>query len=356
MFKKEFIIAIDSFFCYNHNRFFLSMIRLSLSFINSMAGVLINYFSKREVNTLNETKNYITFLDMIANCIRDVYKEEVIVERSSSTKNNGVQMEGLMLRKVGEQVAPNFYLNQQFEEWKQGTKSLYEIVTDICHVFEEELQNNQHLAETICFEWEVMKENIFLRLINRDKNVQLLKKIPYMEFMDLAVVYFYSIDISKEVQGTVVLTKEHQQLLGVTIEELHETAKENTRKLRPVKVYQMGDLIAKVGKKLGMEGLAYNAEINFMYLFSNESTMFGAIAMFFEEELKQFAEKLNSSFYVLPSSIHEVILVPDNKMIALDKFVEMVQDINATQVHETEILSDSVYYYDKTAGQLRRVG
>ena len=171
MLRKEFIIAIDSFFCYNHNRFFLSMIRLSLSFINSMAGVLINYFSKREVYALN--KNYITFLDMVANCIRDVYKEEVIVEHSVSTKNNGVQMEGLMLRKVGEQVAPNFYLNQQFEEWKQGIKSLYEIVTEICHVFEEELQNNQHLAQTICFEWEVMKESIFLRLINRDKNIEL---------------------------------------------------------------------------------------------------------------------------------------------------------------------------------------
>ena len=73
-------------------------------------------------------------------------------------------------------------------------------------------------------------------------------------------------------------------------------------------------------------------------------------------ELKQFAEKLNCSFFILPSSIHEVILVPDNKMISLDKFVEMVQDINATQVHETEILSDSVYYYDKTGEQLRRVG
>ena len=68
----------------------------------------------------------------------DVYKEEVIVEHSISTKNNGVQMEGLMLRKVGEQVAPNFYLNQQFEEWKQGIKSLYDIVTNLCNVFEEE--------------------------------------------------------------------------------------------------------------------------------------------------------------------------------------------------------------------------
>ncbi len=305
---------------------------------------------------MNKNNNYITFLDMIANCIRDVYKEEVIVEHSVSTKNNGVQMEGLMLRKVGEQVAPNFYLNQQFEEWKQGTKSLYEIVTEICHIFEEELQNNQHLAETICFEWDTMKQNIFLRLINRDKNMELLKKVPYMEFMDLAVVYFYSIDISKEVQGTVVLTKEHQQLLGVTIEQLHQTAKENTRNLRPVKVYQMSDLIARVGEKLGIEGFEYNTEMNFMYLFSNESNMFGAIAMFFEEELKQFADKLNSNFYVLPSSIHEVILVPDNKMITLDKFIEMVRDINATQVQETEVLSDSVYYYDKTVGQLKRVG
>lgn len=330
------------------------MIRLSLLCINSMAGVLIDYFPRREVYVLN--KNYVAFLDMVMNCIRNVYKEEVIVERSVSTKNNGVQMEGLMLRKVGEQIAPNFYLNQQFEEWKQGTKSLYDIVTDICHVFEEELQNNQHLAETICFEWDKMKQSIFLRLINRDKNKELLKKVPYMEFMDLAVVYFYSIDIADDVQGTVILTKEHQKLLGITKEELHQKAVENTKRFRPVKLYQMGDLIDSVGQKLGVEGLEFNTEINFMYLFSNENNMFGAVAMFFEEELKKLAERLQCNFYILPSSVHEVILVPDNTMISLEKFLEMVKEINETQVKETEVLSDSVYYYDKKIESLRRIG
>ena len=293
---------------------------------------------------------------MVANCIRNVYQEEVLVEYSVSTKNNGVQMEGLMLRKKGENLAPNFYLNEQFEEWTKGEKSLHDIVTNICHVFEEELQHNKHLAETICFKWDVMKENIFLRLVNRDKNIQLLEKVPYVEFMDLAVVYFYSIDISEEVKGTVVLTTEHQKLLGVTKEELHQKAEENTKKFRPIKVYQMDDLITIVAQKLGIDKLELNMEQNFMYILSNESNMFGAIGMFFKEEIEQLAEQRNCNFYILPSSIHEVILVLDNQRIALEKFVEMVRDINATQVKETEILSDSVYYYDKTAEQLRRIG
>ena len=307
---------------------------------------------------MRKNENYNVFLEMVANCVKDVYKGEVIVEHNVFTKNNGVQMQGLMLRRKEEKIAPNFYLDKQFEEWKNGTLSLYDIVTHICHTFEIEMQTNCHLAEKICFEWELMKENVFPRLINRDKNKELLEKIPYIEFMDLAVVYFYSIHISEDVQGTVILTKEHQKLLGITKEQLQQTAEQNVKMKYPMKLYQMGNLIATVGEKLGIKGLESYINDNFMYIFSNESTMFGAIAMFFEEELKKVAEQLNCNFYVLPSSVHEVIIVPDNMLItvSVENFLSMVRDINATQVKETEVLSDSVYYYDRVIEKLRRIG
>ena len=307
---------------------------------------------------MKKNESYSVFLEMVANCVRDVYKGEVIVENNVFTKNNGVQVQGLMLRKKEEKIAPNFYLDKQYEEWKKGTLSLYDIVTHICNTFEIEVQTNQQLADKICFEWDEMKKDVFPRLINRDKNKELLEKIPYIEFMDLAVVYFYSIHISEDVQGTVVLTKEHLKLLGITKEQLHQTAQENVKMQYPMKLYQMGNLIATVGKKLGITGLESYTNDDFMYIFSNESTMFGAIAMFFEDELKKVAERLNCNFYVLPSSVHEVILVPENTYltISVENFLSMVKDINATQVKETEVLSDSVYYYDRAIEKIRRVG
>lgn len=303
-----------------------------------------------------EHKDYITFLDMIANCIKDIYHGEVIAERCIAMKNNGVQKIGIMLRKKGEQIAPNFYIEQQFQEWKEGTRSLQDIAENLCHIFESELEANHHLAETICFEWETMKKNVFLRLVNREKNKELLAKVPYMEFMDLAIIYFYSLAISEDVQGTLILTKEHQNFLGVTTEELHQAAEKNTKQRYPAKVYQMGDLVAKVKKTLGIELLEPATEESFMYVLSNETGLFGAISVFFQEELKKIADQLGHNLYILPSSIHEMILVPDYNIFLPEKFLEMVQDINTTQVQETEILSDSVYYYDRAVEQLRRVG
>lgn len=305
---------------------------------------------------MSENKSYETFLDMVANCVKDIYKEEVIAERCVSMKNNGVQMTGITLRKKGEKIAPNFYIEQQFQEWKQGTKKLEDIVENLCHMFESELEVNHHLAETICFEWEAMKKNVFLRLVNREKNRELLTKVPYMEFMDLAIIYFYSLTISDDIQGTLILTQEHQTYFGITTEELHEVAERNTRQKYPIKVYKMKDLVTSVKSMLGIELLEPATEENFMYILSNELGLFGAISMFFQEELKKLADQLGHNLYVLPSSIHEVILVPDYNILLPEKFLEMVRDINITQVQETEILSDSVYYYDRVVEQLRRVG
>lgn len=321
-----------------------------------MAGGLIENSIKKRGFIVNKNNDYVAFLDLIANCIQDIYKGEVIAETCTSMKNNGVQVTGIVLRKIGEKIAPNFYIEHQFEEWKQGTKDLNDIVNNLCQIFESELETNQHLAQSICFEWETMKNNVFLRLINRDKNKELLEKVPYMEFMDLAIVYFYAITISDGVQGTLVLTKEHQELFGITSEELHRVAEKNTRQQYPVKVYQMKDLVANVRKTLEIEVVEPVVEENFMYVLSNQTGLFGAISMFFQEELKKLSERVGHNLYILPSSIHEVIAVPDYNVVLPEKFLEIVNSINIAQVQETEILSDSVYYYDKVVERLKRIG
>ena len=75
--------------------------------------------------------------------------------------------------------------------------------------------------------------------------------------------------------------------------------------------------------------------------------MNGAACMFYPGVLEDFGKKLGRDFYLLPSSVHEVILVPADETVSKEALWEIVTDINRTQVAEEEILADSVYYYDR---------
>ena len=84
-----------------------------------------------------------------------------------------------------------------------------------------------------------------------------------------------------------------------------------------------------------------------MYVLSNSSKVFGAASILYPDVLKNFAEKLDRDLYILPSSVHEVILLPKRSETEWETLQEMVKEVNATQLEEVEILSDSVYSYTK---------
>ena len=306
---------------------------------------------------MNNEKEYYHFLQEVAECVEKKYAGKVKGEIVTSIKNNNVSVTGLMLKDEEKKVAPNFYLEQYFTDWMSGRMTLDEIAEKLCTVYKEEMKQSAHLASDIQFSWEVFRRKVFMRLINREKNKELLQQVPYREFMDLAIVYYYSLQISDAVVGTMLITEEHLHLLNVSAEELHQAAQGNCQRFQPVKLQDMKEIMLVIGNKTGIPVPEMEKEeLQPMYVLSNTIGMYGAVAMVFEEELRRFSERLKCSFYVLPSSIHEVILIPECKECCVEYFLQMVKEINATQVATTEVLSDSVYFYDKSLEKLRRVG
>ncbi len=296
---------------------------------------------------MNKDMEYIQFLTEVQERVETYFAGKVKGEVCTSVKNNGVSVTGLMLKGEEERVAPNFYLDRQFVEWMRGLCTLEEVSEKLCHAYKEEVKRNSHLISKIQFSWEEFRRGVFLRLVNREKNKQLLETIPHQEFLDLAVVYYYSVPISGDVMGTLVITKEHLELLDITEEELHQAAKSNCERFQPVRVRCMEDLLYDLGRKIGVEVQEARVCHPFLFVMTNTKGMFGASALMFEEEMECFAKRLGTSFYVLPSSVHEVILVPESKEFNLEYFKSMVKEINATQVEATEVLSDNIYFYDK---------
>lgn len=296
---------------------------------------------------MNKEMEYIQFLTDIQERVEAHFNGKVKGEVCTSVKNNGVTVTGLMLKGEEERVAPNFYLDRQFVEWMRGMCTLEEISEKLCNAYVEEVGRNSHLISKIRFSWDEFRRGVFMRLVNREKNEQLLESVPYQEFLDLALVYYYSVPISGDVMGTLVITKEHLELLEITEEELLQAAKSNCERFQPVRVRCMEDLLYDLGRKIGIEVQEARVCHPFLFVMTNIKGMFGATALVFAEELEHFAKRIGTGFYVLPSSVHEVILVPECKEFNLEYFKSMVKEINATQVEATEVLSDNIYFYDK---------
>lgn len=304
---------------------------------------------------MNKEKDYIQFLAEIQERVEARFNGKVKGEVCPSVKNNGVRVIGLLLKGEEERIAPNFYLEQQFIEWMRGMCTLEEVAEKICRAYAEEVKNNRNSLSQIQFEWTEFRRNVFLRLINKEKNSELLENLPHQDFMDLAVVYYYSVNISGNTMGTMLITKEHLGILGISEEELHEAAKSNCQRFQPVSVRCMEDLLYDLGRKIGVEVCEAKTFRPFLYVMTNTKGMFGAASLLFEEELERFAQRIENSYFILPSSIHEVILVPAHKDFCVEYFANMVKEINETQVEATEVLSDSIYFYDKELKSIKRV-
>jgi len=301
---------------------------------------------------LNRDKEYLQFLGEIRECVEAHFNGKVTGEVCTSIKNNGVKVTGLMLRSEEERVAPNFYLENQFIEWMRGLRTLEEISEKLCDAYKEEIDRSRDLLSEIQFSWKEFQDNVFLRVINQEKNKELLETIPHRKFLDLAVVYYYSVRIADDVAGSMVITNEHLNLLGISEKELFDTAKNNGEKFQPVRIRCMEDLLYELGRKIGVEVLKTETEQPVLYVMSNTKSLFGAVSMTFPEELECFSMQIKKSFYLLPSSVHEIILVPECDTFCREYFKSMVTEINATQVDATEVLSDNIYFYDRETKQI----
>lgn len=303
-----------------------------------------------------ETKeNFSYFLENLSECLEECFPGSLETEEVTVLKNNSVTLHGLVIKEKGSSFAPTFYLAQEFEEYKSGHRTMEELAASIMRSFEEERQSKYEVINRLNFQWESMKDFITYRLINREKNEELLRTAPYEEFLDLALIYQYTVKLSGERQGTVQILNEHMERLQISQEELREAAWENTKRIYPPAIYAMQELLLGMKEPL-QEGEIEKDNAHGMYVLTNASGIHGAASLIYKEWLRKFAEAAGGGFYVLPSSIHEVILLPKQPDICLRQLAAAVKEINATKVEATEVLSDQVYYFEPEGDCLKRLG
>ncbi|MCD7743909.1 MAG: DUF5688 family protein [Lachnospiraceae bacterium] len=294
--------------------------------------------------------NYSTFLQQITKEIKERVGASAQVQVSRISKVNLPVAEGMTILLPGENASPTIYLEQYYQKYLEGN-SLSVIAEEIL-TFYQEHRGTCSFDFSFYTDFEKTKDRIVCRLINYDKNRSLLQSVPHRRFLDLAIVYYYQMDNSLFGKSSLLVRTSHLDQWSIDPDLLHAIALRNTRRLLPFRITTLAQLLEDIPEiPLFWSGCGHNA----MYILTNEELCFGAINIIFDDILYAVANKLESDFYVLPSSIHECLLLPVTSWEGSEpqRLQEIVSEINKEYVSSEEVLGDHIYRYMRERHDLR---
>ncbi len=299
--------------------------------------------------------NYKEFQKEILRIIRDVMEINYEVNLHKVMKNNDMEMMAITIReRNSEGAVPTIYLEDFYEMYCAGI-SMEAIANNIIAVYHRENGKVKISVEDFKH-FDRIKDKIMLKLVNYERNQLGLINTPHKRILDLAIVFYVLWDDVGTQRMTSTIKKSHLALWGVEMEELYMLAYENTMSRLSVNIRNMRDVIYDI-----YEEMQKNSRINPlmeqqilaelensvypMYVVSNQKKILGASVILYDKTLKYLYERLEGEFYVLPSSIHEVIIIPKIDM-SVKEMKRLVIETNENEVDYLEVLSDNVYRYD----------
>ncbi len=273
------------------------------------------------------------------------------------TKNNGIRLTGITAEAEVCNVAPCVYLDNFYEEYENGGMKLSETVDEIYRLLKKHLDDAQSINISGFLDWETVKESIYAKVVNAGQNKELLEGTPYRLFLDMAVVYYVVIGgFAAEGTGTILIQNEHMEMWGQNEGNLYYTAISNMRSDGEPCFDSMETVIKNIMPEAANLGKDREQQSDMgMYVLTNRNKFFGASEILDKNTLHSIANQIGDGFIVLPSSVHEVIILPSQNEEEYGKLAEMVQEINMTQVSVEEQLSNHVYSYSRDEEMLKIV-
>lgn len=266
------------------------------------------------------------------------------VELKEVKKNNGIVLHGLVILSRRQNIAPTIYLDTFLEAYESGT-AFGAVIRRLLMIYRKNAPG-ERIEITFFDSFEKVKDRICYRLISRKRNEKLLQEIPHIEFLDLAICFYYAYCGEALGEGMISIYNSHLEIWGTSTAELYRLAKENTPRLFPW-------VCSSVGELLDWEDEDFLLQEIPMKILTNSRRTQGAATMIYPNVLEAVDEQKAKGVYIFPSSVHEVILVADAGVGTAEEFKKMIVEINDTQVAPEEVLSDSLYYYDSAEKRIK---
>lgn len=280
--------------------------------------------------------NYEQFVMAMLECVKGRLSETELVEKQEILKNNGVVAIGLSIRKKGEKAAPIIYLEDYYHRYCMG--EAMEHLTD-------QLMNRIRCAPSApAWEYEdildfrKIRHLVVYKLVNAKRNQKLLKEVPNLPMLDFAIVFYVMVPVNNFENCSILIRNAHMNYWELPLSLLYQCAKENTQRLCPYMLRPLNEFVeSHFGEELPESP---------MIVLSNRTGIYGASAILYPGMPKRIYEYVGKNYYILPSSIHELLIVPGNEQIFPGNLKEIVRDVNTNHISAEEFLSDSIYYFD----------
>lgn len=290
--------------------------------------------------------------DFMEQLIEELYRyfspEQYQLEGSVLLKNNDTKRYAILLKKIEGTVSPTIYLDNFYSEFEHGRTTISETASHIyeqMHDFEDKIEAYQEFSAELS---DCSNKKTY-RLVSKERNKQFLESVPHLPFLNMAVVFYIIHHVSKEGMESICVTNELAGKWGLSAKSLYIIAEKNTPILLPPVIDTMEHTLELLMGEINcaIEPAGDSNKPIPMHIMTNKYQINGASVLLYHGLLDGLAEKLGTDLYVIPSSIHELIIMPaEDGSLSLSKLSDMVKEINENHVKEEEILSDCAYYYD----------
>ena len=302
---------------------------------------------KRKDNT---KMDYEKFKEQFVADVKDRLAEQGADVKVSVNEVNKLNesYEAITVTPEGSNIGVNMSLEKFYDAVQDGTP--YDSVVDkAVDVINNGIDKRPEIDVESLTDYSQMKEKLAMEVVSAEANKDMLQNVPHQNMEDMAVVYRFVLNSDEEGRASILVTNQILDHMGVTPEQLHADALENAPQIKPAEIKGMSEVMAEMMgyDQAAMMGIVPVApEDEQMFVATVPDKVHGAGVLAYQDFMDQAAERVGGDFFILPSSIHEVLIVPDNGKMDLKDLENMVKEVNETQVAPADKLTDSVYHYD----------
>jgi hypothetical protein len=287
----------------------------------------------------------VTFGNILKTELENRLGDDYFITLQEVIKNNGIVHNGVTIKKNGCNVAPTIYYDELLPIYEKG-ESLDKIVGAVLSLYKDtDLGGNMDFG--FFKDFDAACPTLSFKLVQAKPNEKRLKDVPVKLFEDLYMIPICIIRIKGEEQGSVTITREHLKMWEVSEQELWENIMDNTTVVYPATV-------RPIAEYLRMPDIGLPDILDDVYVVTNESYYHGAAAVLYPGVLRRIAEKVGDDLFVIPSSVHEMIVMPSLRcQIPPECLRAMICEVNDSVIREEDVLSPSLYYYSRQREELK---
>ncbi len=289
---------------------------------------------------------YQDFESQIVELITTELSDECTIDTKPVIKNNGITLHGLVINNGKCNISPTIYLDYYYKEFENGA-DIDKLAKQVIAQYKK-FELDEDFDISVFTDYEKCKDNISFKLINYEKNKELLEDIPYIKYLDLAIVFYYLFEGGINETSSILIRNSHVKHWNVDKIDLMVQAQNNTPRLLQSEIRSLTDVVKEI---LADNPMAITPEDEpmdqTMYVLTNKLKLYGACCILYKDLLEEFAEQHDCDFYIIPSSVHEVLLLPCSKELDSEYLTSLVQEVNSSELSTEDILSDHVYLYSR---------